>query len=47
MPNINELVDFIAFALSGNTTDLIWFSDIDLKYSFSQMSFSEVTSPQG
>ena len=32
MPIINELVDFVAFSISSNFTDPIWFSNIDVKY---------------
>ena len=32
MPNMNELVDYVALVISGNTNAPIWFSNIDLKY---------------
>ena len=46
-PNLKELVVNVALAISGNTEELIWFSDIDLKYAYSQMKLSEATSQQG
>ena len=42
MPNLNELVDNVALAISGNTNDPIWFSNTDLKYAYSQMALSEM-----
>ena len=46
MPNMNELVDNVALAISGNTNYSIWFSNIDLKYEKSQKALSEGTSGQ-
>ena len=46
MPNLNEMVDNVALAISGNTEDPVWFSIIDLKYVYSQMKLSEATSRQ-
>ena len=46
MPNWNELVDNVAWAISGSTEDPIWFLNIDLKYAFSQKKLSEATSRQ-
>ena len=46
MPNLKELVDNVVLALSGNTQDQIWFSNIDLKYAFLQMKLSEEISRQ-
>ena len=47
MPNMNELVDSVASPISGNTSDLIWFSNIDVKYAYSRMALSEAASRQG
>ena len=41
---MNELVDNLALAISGNTTDPILFSNIDIKYVYSQMVMSKLTS---
>ena len=44
LPNMNEFVDNVAMAISGDTNAPIWFSNIDLKYSCSQMQLSKETS---
>ena len=41
--NMNELIDNLALTISGNTSDPIWFSNIDLKYAYSQMALSGET----
>ena len=47
MPNLNELVDKVALAISDNTLDPIWLSNIDLtKYASSQTALIKKTSRQ-
>ena len=43
---MNELVDNEALAISGNTNEPIYFSNIDLKYAYSVMALSEETRRQ-
>ena len=42
-PNMNELVENVALTIKGDTNALIWFSNIDLKYTSSQTKLSERT----
>ena len=46
MPHMNEVVDNVALTISGNTNELIWFSNKDLKYAYSQMALDEKFSRQ-
>ena len=46
MPNKIELLDNVTLAISGNTNKPIRFSNIDLKYAYSQIALSEETSRQ-
>ena len=41
VPNTNELVDNVALAIRGDTKEPIWFSNIGLKYAYSQMQLNE------
>ena len=44
LPNMNEFADNVALAISGDTNAPLWFSNIGLKCSFSQMQLSRETS---
>ena len=46
IPNTNYLVDNEALAIIGKTSDPVVFSNIDLKYAYSQIALSETTNPQ-
>ena len=46
MPNLFELIDIVAVTISGHGERNIWFSSIDLKYAYSQISLSEKASNQ-
>ena len=40
MNELDNIIDNLALTISGNTSDPIWFSNIDLKYAYSQMALS-------
>ena len=44
MPNIEELIDSAAQIITSDVTGLVWFTSLDLKYAFSQLNFSKLTS---
>ena len=46
MPNMNEFVESVALPIKGDTNAPIWFSNIHLKYAYSQMKSSEGTTRQ-
>ena len=37
MPNLFEIIDNVAVTISGHNENKIWFSSIDLKYTYSQI----------
>ena len=46
MPNLFELIDYVAVTISGHDERNIWFSLIDLKYAYSQIPLSKKASNQ-
>ena len=44
MPNINELIDSAAQIITKDLPGKVWFTSLDLKYAFSQLPLSSVTS---
>ena len=44
MPNIHELVDSVAQIITKDVPGTVWFTSLDLKYAFSQLPLSSVTS---
>ena len=46
MPNIHELVDNVAAQISNNSTGEVWFTNLDLKNAYSQLSLDNFTSSQ-
>ena len=43
---MNELEDNVALSIGGSASDLFWFSQIGLKYSYSQVASSDATNRQ-
>ena len=46
-PILKELVDNVALAISGNTEEPIWFSNINPKYAYYQNKLNKTTCRQG
>ena len=46
MPNIHELVDNVAAQISNNSAGEVWFTNLDLKNAYSQLSLDNYTSSQ-
>ena len=46
MPNIYELVDNVAAQISNNSAGEVWFSNLDLKSAYSQLSLDNFTISQ-
>ena len=46
MPNIHELVDNVAAQISNNSAGEVWFTNLDLKNAYSQLSLDNFTSSQ-
>ena len=44
MPNIQQLIDLAAQITTSDVPDSVWFSSLDMKYAFSQIKLSELTS---
>ena len=44
MPNIHELIDSAAQMITKDVPGKVWFTSLDLKYAFSQLPLSSVTS---
>ena len=44
MPNIHELIDSAAHVITRNVPGKVWFTSLDLKYAFSQLPLSSLTS---
>ena len=44
MPNIHELIDSAAQIITRNVPGKVWFTSLDLKYAFSQLPLSSLTS---
>ena len=44
MPNIHELIDSAAQIITRNVHGKVWFTSLDLKYAFSQLPLSSLTS---
>ena len=44
MPNIHELIDSVAQIITKDVPGKLWFTSLDLKYAFCQLSLSSVTS---
>ena len=44
MPNIHELIDSAAQIIPRNVPGKVWFTSLDMKYAFSQLSLSSLTS---
>ena len=44
MPNIRQLIDSAAQIITSDAPGLVWFTSLDLKYAFSQLKFSKLTS---
>ena len=44
MPNMHELIDSAAQIITKDTPGEVWFTSLDLKYAFSQLPLSELTS---
>ena len=44
MPNMHELIDSAAQIITRDTPGEVWFPSLDLKYAFSQLPLSELTS---
>ena len=44
MPNIHELIDSAAQIITKDVPGKVWFTSLDLKYAFSQLPLSSVTS---
>ena len=44
MPNIDELIDSAAQIITRNVPGKVWFTSLDLKYAFSQLPLSSLTS---
>ena len=44
MPNIHELIDSVAQIITKDVPGKVWFTSLDLKYAFSQLPLSSVTS---
>ena len=45
-PNIQELIDSAAQIITSDVPGSVWFTSLDLKYAFSQIKFSKLTSSQ-
>ena len=46
IPNIHELVDNVAAQISNNSAGEVWFTNLDLKNAYSQLSLDNFTSSQ-
>ena len=46
MPNIHELVNNVAAQISNNSAGEVWFTNLDLKNAYSQLSLDNFTSSQ-
>ena len=44
MPNMHELIDSAAQIITKDTPAKVWFTSLDLKYAFSQLPLSNLTS---
>ena len=44
MPNIHELIDSVAQIITNDVPGTVWFTSLDLKYAFSQLPLSSVSS---
>ena len=44
MPNIHKLIDSVAPIITKNVPGKVWFTSMDLKYAFSQLPLSSLTS---
>ena len=44
MPNIQKLIDWAAQIVTSDVPGLVWFTSLDVKYAFSQLKFSKLTS---
>ena len=44
MPNMHELIDLAAQIITRDTPGKLWFTSLDLKYAFSQLPLSDLTS---
>ena len=44
MPNMHELIDLAAQIITRDTPGKVWFTSLDLKYAFSQLPLSNLTS---
>ena len=44
MPNMHKLIDSVAQIITRDTPGEVWFTSLDLKYAFSQLPLSELTS---
>ena len=47
MPNIHELLDNVAAQIANDSVGEVWFTNLDLKNAYNQLSLDKVTSSQG
>ena len=44
MPNMHDLIDSMAQIITNDVPGKVWFTSLDLKYDFSQLPLSSLTS---